>query len=74
MSEKKKKGPEAVVREIKRNTRRKFISEEKIRIVLEGGKKRLSGTPKEKQPQMKSMDLRVMVKGLDISLPSALVV
>ncbi len=36
MSEKKKKGPEAVVREIKRNTRRKFTSEEKIRIVLEG--------------------------------------
>jgi len=36
MSEKKKKGPEAVVREIKRQTRRKFTSEEKIRIVLEG--------------------------------------
>ena len=36
MTEKKKKGPEAVVREIKRNTRRKFTSEEKIRIVLEG--------------------------------------
>ena len=35
MSEKKKKGPEATVREIKRNTRRKFTSEEKIRIVLE---------------------------------------
>ena len=33
---KKKKGPEGVVREIKRNTRRKFTSEEKIRIVLEG--------------------------------------
>ncbi len=46
MSEKKKKGPEVVVREIKRNTRRKFTSEEKIRIVLEGGKKRLSGHPK----------------------------
>jgi hypothetical protein len=30
MSEKKKKGPEAVVREIKRQTRRKFSSEEKI--------------------------------------------
>lgn len=28
--------PEAVVREIKRHTRRKFTSEEKIRIVLEG--------------------------------------
>ena len=36
MTEKKKKGPEAVVREIKRKTRRKFTSEEKIRIVLEG--------------------------------------
>ena len=36
MNTKKKKGPEAVFREIKRNTRRKFTSEEKIRIVLEG--------------------------------------
>jgi len=36
MTEKKKKGPEAVVQGIKRNTRRKFTSEEKIRIVLEG--------------------------------------
>ena len=33
---KKKKDPEAIVREIKRKTRRKFSSEEKIRIVLEG--------------------------------------
>ena len=32
----KKNSPEAIVREIKRNTRRKFSSEEKIRIVLEG--------------------------------------
>jgi transposase len=31
-----KKNPEAVVREIKRKTRRKFSLEEKIRIVLEG--------------------------------------
>jgi transposase len=31
-----KKSPESVVREIKRKTRRKFSSEEKIRIVLEG--------------------------------------
>jgi transposase len=30
------RGPEAVVREIKRKTRRKNSSEEKIRIVLEG--------------------------------------
>ena len=36
MTENKKKGPEATDREIKRNTRRKFSSEEKIRIVLEG--------------------------------------
>ena len=31
-----KHDPEKVVREIKRRTRRKFSSEEKIRIVLEG--------------------------------------
>ena len=36
MKPKTKKNPEAVVREIKRKTRRKFTSEEKIRIVLEG--------------------------------------
>jgi len=36
MNQKKKKSPEAIVREIKRKTRRKFSSEEKIRIVLEG--------------------------------------
>ena len=38
MNEKKKKGPEAVVREIKRKTRRKFTSEEKIRKSLQGEK------------------------------------
>ena len=32
----KKKTAEAVVKDIKRNTRRKFSAEEKIRIVLEG--------------------------------------
>jgi len=32
----KRKDPEAVVREIKRKTRRKYSAEEKIRIVLEG--------------------------------------
>jgi transposase len=32
----KKNDPEVVVREIKRKTRRKFSTEEKIRIVLEG--------------------------------------
>ncbi len=32
----KKSSPEAAVREIRRRTRRKFSSEEKIRIVLEG--------------------------------------
>ena len=31
-----KRDPEAVVREVRRRTRRKFNSEEKIRIVLEG--------------------------------------
>ena len=31
-----RKDPEAIVREIKRKTRRKYSSEEKIRIVLEG--------------------------------------
>ena len=36
MNEKKKNSPESIVREIKRKTRRKFSSEEKIRIVLEG--------------------------------------
>ena len=36
MTEKKKPGPETIVREIKRNTRRKFSAEEKIRIVLKG--------------------------------------
>ena len=38
MAEKKKKKPEEIIREIKRQTRRKFTSEEKIRIVLEGMK------------------------------------
>ncbi len=32
----KERGPESVVREIRRKTRRKYSSEEKIRIVLEG--------------------------------------
>ena len=36
MGPKAKQDPEFVVREIKRNTRRKFNSEEKIRIILEG--------------------------------------
>jgi transposase len=36
MKPKAKQNPEYVVREIKRNTRRKFNSEEKIRIILEG--------------------------------------
>ena len=36
MGPKTSKSPESVVREIKRKTRRKFNSEEKIRIVLEG--------------------------------------
>ena len=36
MTEKKKRNPEQVVREIKRKTQRRFTSEEKLRIVLEG--------------------------------------
>ena len=36
MTEKKASSPESIVREIKRQTRRKFTAEEKIRIVLEG--------------------------------------
>ena len=36
MKPKASQSPESVVREIKRKTRRKFNSEEKIRIVLEG--------------------------------------
>jgi transposase len=36
MKPKDTKTPESVVREIKRKTRRKFNSEEKIRIILEG--------------------------------------
>ena len=36
MGPKAKQDPESVVQEIKRNTRRKFNSEEKIRIILEG--------------------------------------
>ena len=36
MKAKDHQNPESVVREIKRKTRRKFSSEEKIRIILEG--------------------------------------
>ena len=36
MKPKASKNPEYVVRKIKRKTRRKFNSEEKIRIILEG--------------------------------------
>ena len=36
MRSKEKREPESIIREIKRKTRRKFTSEEKIRIVLEG--------------------------------------
>jgi transposase len=34
--QKKKRSAEKIIKEIKRNTRRKFSAEEKIRIVLEG--------------------------------------
>jgi len=36
MQEKSKRKPEQVVRKIKRRTKRRFNSEEKIRVVLEG--------------------------------------
>ena len=36
MSESSANGPEAKVREIRRNTRRKYSAQEKIRIVLDG--------------------------------------
>jgi transposase len=36
MNTKKKPSSESIVREIKRKTRRKYSTEEKIRIVLEG--------------------------------------
>ena len=36
MEPKTSKSPKSVVREIKRKTRRKFNSEERIRIILEG--------------------------------------
>ena len=43
MTGKKGSSPESIVREIKRQTRRKFTAEEKIRIVLEAGKRQLNG-------------------------------
>ena len=48
MTGKQGSSPESIVREIKRQTRRKFTAEEKIRIVLEGlrgeaGKRQLNG-------------------------------
>jgi len=42
MSARGSQSPESVVREIRRNTRRKYTSEEKIRIVLEGLKGEVS--------------------------------
>jgi len=44
MSARQNQSPESVVKEIRRNTRRKFSSEEKIRIVLEGLKGEVSIT------------------------------
>ena len=35
--------PAARVREIRRKTRRRYTAEEKVRIVLEAGKRRLQG-------------------------------
>jgi len=42
MNAKQSQRPESVVREIRRNTRRKYSTEEKIRIVLEGLKGEVS--------------------------------
>ena len=42
MSDRDNRSPEAVVREIRRNTRRKYSAEEKIRIALEGLKGEVS--------------------------------
>lgn len=36
MARRKNETPESIVKDIKRNTRRKFTAEEKIRLVLEG--------------------------------------
>lgn len=44
MSAKESRSPESVVKEIRRNTRRKYSAEEKIRIVLEGLKGEVSIT------------------------------
>ena len=44
MSVRQNQSPESVVREIRRNSRRKYTSEEKIRIVLEGLKGEVSIT------------------------------
>jgi transposase len=44
MSARESQSPESVVRDIRRNTRRKFSAEEKIRIVLEGLKGEVSIT------------------------------
>ena len=44
MSARQTQSPESVVKEIRRNTRRKYTSEEKIRIVLEGLKGEVSIT------------------------------
>jgi len=42
MNARENQNPESVVREIRRNTRRKYSAEEKIRIVLEGLKGEIS--------------------------------
>ena len=42
MSARGNQSPESIVRDIRRNTRRKYTSEEKIRIVLEGLKGEVS--------------------------------
>ncbi len=51
MNTKKKPGPESIVREIKRRTRRKYSAEEKIRIVLEGFGIRINRYMKDSQSE-----------------------
>ena len=69
MESKTNKSPESVVREIKRKTHRKFNSEEKIRIILEGLKGEVNNSEKDFSRYYMSKDLNnVWVSG-DGSVP-----
>jgi hypothetical protein len=60
MRKKKATTPESVVRQIKRNTRKKYGAEEKIRIVLEGlrGESSMKGRSCRSASRMRSTELR----------------